>query len=236
MCLTDVGRSRDHNEDSFGEDPHLGLWAVADGMGGHAAGEVASRLAVTHITELVTEGKSATEAVAEAHDLIRSAPSQGVGTRGMGTTVVVAQLSGTNYRVCWVGDSRAYVYGTDGHTQITVDHSCVQHLLDTGVIATAQAETHPERSVVTQCLGADDMPTLNIGEVVGELYRGDILLLCSDGLTGEVTDADIAAALEETSRSPQSAHGNNYIEKRPRGPNARHGNEQWPPTRHSTKP
>ena len=196
-CLSDLGCSRDHNEDSFGEDVGLGLWVIADGMGGHAAGEVASGLAVSQILRLVAEEMPVADAVSRTHDFIRRAPSQGIGITGMGTTVVVAQIAGANYRVCWVGDSRAYVHGPDGLRRITVDHTYVQGLLDSGAITAEEARVHPERNVVTQCLGADEHPDVEVGEVVGELYRGEVLLLCTDGLTTEVEEADVAAVLGE---------------------------------------
>ena len=196
-CISDVGRSRDHNEDCFGEDADLGLWVVADGMGGHLAGEVASDLAVSRIFRLVADGTSVADAVSSTHDFIRSAPSQGIGSQGMGTTVVVAQLIGSSYRVCWVGDSRAYLHGADGLKRITVDHSYVQQLVDSGVITAEDAAAHPERNVVTQCLGADGIPAVKVGETVGELNDGDVLLLCTDGLTGEVGEDNIAAVLRE---------------------------------------
>ena len=196
-CLSDVGRSRDHNEDRFGEDAGLGLWVVADGMGGHDAGEVASELAVSHVLRLVGEGGPLAAAVSTTHDLIRRAPSEGVGNAGMGTTVVAAQLAGASYRVCWVGDSRAYVHGPAGLQRITVDHTYVQQLLDSGSITPEEARAHPERNIVTQCLGADEHPAVEVGEAVGELHRGEVLLLCTDGLTGEVEEADIEAVLRE---------------------------------------
>ena len=196
-CVSDTGRLRDHNEDSFGEDASLGLWVVADGLGGHDAGEVASELAVSHISRLVADGTPLAEAVSKAHDLIRHEPSEGIGTAGMGATVVVAQVTDCRYRVCWVGDSRAYIHGADGLKRVTVDHTYVQRLIDSGTITAEEAEVHPERSVVTQCLGAEGVPVVEVGESIGELYDGDVLLLCTDGLTGEVEDADIDAVLRE---------------------------------------
>ena len=196
-CVSDVGRSRGHNEDNFGEDAKLGLWVVADGMGGHEAGEVASDLAVSHIFRQVADGTSVAEAVSKAHDLIRRAPSQGIGAPGMGTTVVAAQMTGSRYRIYWVGDSRAYLQGSEGLRRLTADHSYVQRLLDQGVITAEQAKIHPERSVITQCLGVEGLPSVQVGETEGELYDGEVLLLCSDGLTEEVSEADIAAVLGE---------------------------------------
>ena len=197
VCLSDVGRSRSHNEDKFGENPQLGLWVVADGVGGHDAGEVASELAVAHILRLAAGGMPVAEAVETTHDIIRRAPSEDIGKPGMATTVVVAQLNHRSYRVYWVGDSRAYVHGSDGLQRLTVDHSYVQQLVDSGAITAQEAEVHPERSVVTQCVGWDGHPAVEVDEVAGELYRGELLLLCTDGLTGEVDDADIAALLRE---------------------------------------
>jgi len=137
------------------------------------------------------------EAVSKAHDLIRHEPSAGIDTAGMGATVVVAQVTDCRYRVCWVGDSRAYIHGADGLKRVTVDHTYVQRLIDSGTITAEEAEVHPERSVVTQCLGAEGVPVVEVGESIGELYDGDVLLLCTDGLTGEVEDADIDAVLRE---------------------------------------
>ena len=195
VCLTDAGRSRNHNEDCHGEDAERGLWVVADGMGGHAAGEVASQLAVAHIQRLVARGRTLAEAIQAAHAVIRKSPSEGVGSFGMGTTVVAAHLTGGDFRVCWVGDSRAYLHDGDRLTRISTDHSYVQHLLDSGAITAEEADAHPERSAVTQCLGADELATLDVGEAVGKLYKDETLLLCTDGLTGEVGDEDIAAVL-----------------------------------------
>ena len=177
-CVSDVGRSRGHNEDNFGEDAKLGLWVVADGMGGHEAGEIASDLAVSHIFRQVADGTSVAEAVSKAHDLIRRAPSQGIGAPGMGTTVVAAQMTGSRYRIYWVGDSRAYLQGSEGLRRLTADHSYVQRLLDQGVITAEQAKIHPERSVITQCLGVEGLPSVQVGETEGELYDGEVLLLC----------------------------------------------------------
>ena len=196
-CLSDVGRSRSHNEDSFGENPELGLWIVADGVGGHAAGEVASQLAVSNILRLVGDGMPVAEAVSATHDIIRHAPSKGIGKPGMATTVVAAQLKDADYHVWWVGDSRAYVHGPGGLNRLTVDHSYVQQLLDSGEITVEQARVHPERSVLTRCVGWNGHPTVQVDSVAGKLHRGETLLLCTDGLTDEVDEADIAALLRE---------------------------------------
>lgn len=196
-CLTDVGRVRDHNEDCVGADLGLGLWVVADGLGGHEAGEIASALAVAEIPRFVAEGSTLAEAVEQCHELIRQAPAQGVGVPGMGATVVAAQLGACGeFQVCWVGDSRAYVFGAGGLRQVTVDHSYVQDLVNADLITPEEALTHPQRNVVTQCLGSEALATVEVGRVTGRLQEGEVLLLCSDGLTGEVSDGDIAAVLD----------------------------------------
>lgn len=194
-CLSDVGRVRQHNEDSCGADAECGLWVVADGMGGHTGGAVASGLAVTHILRLVADGLPLVDAVWKAHQHICNAPLQGIGAFGMGTTVVAVQLTGWSYRICWAGDSRAYVFGAAGLTQITVDNSYVQELMDAGKISAQEARLHPRRNIVTQCLGADGQALDKVGEVCGELCAGEMLLLCTDGLTNELSDNEIAVLL-----------------------------------------
>ena len=194
---THVGRVRDHNEDHLGADAGLGVWVVADGMGGHAAGEVASELAVRHILQLMDDGSSAAEAIEQTHDVIRKAPRRGMGSPGMGTTVVLAQLVNDSVRVCWVGDSRAYRYNSDQLTQISRDHSYVQSLVDSGAISPAEADTHPHRHTLSQCLGGAGLASVRVDEVVADLCLGDVVLLCSDGLTEEVPDDEIARVLGE---------------------------------------
>lgn len=196
-CLSDVGRIRRLNEDSFGADPELGLWVVADGMGGHSAGDVASDLAVKHTLRLVADGMPLIEAVWKAHELICRAPWEGIGVPGMGTTLVAAQFADSNFSIYWAGDSRAYLYSTAGLRLITVDHSHVQELMDAGEITAQEAKVHPARDIVTQCLGADGQALDRFDEVSGELGAGEILLLCTDGLTNELSDGEIAAVLAE---------------------------------------
>ena len=189
-ALSDPGRTRSHNEDSLLCAPELGLWAVADGMGGHQRGEVASALALQTLREQMQQGASLSSAVLEANAAIFAAGESDPGSRGMGTTLVAVQLQGTKYTLAWLGDSRAYRISAGQIEQLSSDHSWVQSMVDAGEMTVEQARTHPRRNVITQCLGqSGDQP--EPGQVVGVLNSGEILMLCSDGLTGELTDQQI---------------------------------------------
>jgi serine/threonine protein phosphatase PrpC len=185
---THTGRVRDHNEDRWQALPELGLWIVADGIGGQAAGEVASTLAVERIEACARTGMSLEASIAAANKAILAAPQAGHGRPGMGTTVVALAIKDHHYRVAWLGDSRAYLWNSKGLTQLSHDHSFVQELLDNGEITSAEAAIHPYRNIIMRCLGAEDSERVVVDTVDGELHTGDRLLLCSDGLTGELTD------------------------------------------------
>lgn len=191
---TDVGNVREDNEDSFLAEPSLGLWLVADGMGGHACGEVASDIASRSIGESVGDGGDLVDAIQKSHEAIVDSAKNGIGKKGMGTTVVALHLQNTNYKIAWVGDSRAYLW--DGELkQITKDQSLVQMLVDTGKITEDEAMHHPQKNIIYQNLGADDIDGLNIGELKGKLRRGQKILLCSDGLSDEITREEIAEVI-----------------------------------------
>jgi protein phosphatase len=194
---SDVGRVRRHNEDSFAVREDLGLWVVADGMGGAAAGEVASAIAVEVIAREVEGGAGLDTAIAEANRSILDAAAAGRGRAGMGSTVVAAQLSGRDYTVAWVGDARAYLWG-GGLRRLSHDHSRVQELLDAGMISVEEARLHPQRSVITRVLGGPDGTAAAPEQITGSLQPGQGLLLCSDGLTSEVDDEEIARVLSAT--------------------------------------
>lgn len=189
-ALTVVGRVRQHNEDAILCCPHQNLWAVADGMGGHQRGEVASNLALKTLRKLTQRGADLVDAVHGANTAILAAAAADEASRGMGTTLVAVRFAGADFAVAWVGDSRAYRVGADGIERLTRDHSLVQALVDAGQLTPEQASTHPRRNVVTQCLGRDDQE-LVVDVVEGRLGHGELLLLCSDGLTGELDDAQI---------------------------------------------
>lgn len=193
---------RDHNEDCFVADAGQGLAMVADGMGGHAGGEIASGIARDVICNAVKQGGALVDAVLAAHRAIQQASIDGVGRRGMGTTVVAAHFTGYRYRLAWVGDSRAYLWDGGRLLQLTRDHSYVESLLASAAITLDEARHHPQRNLITQALGVGDEP-LTVDEVSGELAQGEILLLCSDGLNDELDDAVLARLLAEA--GPASA-------------------------------
>jgi protein phosphatase len=193
---SDVGRVRRHNEDSYTASEDLGLWVVADGMGGAAAGEVASAIAVDVIAREIEGGAELDAAIAEANHAILDAAETGRGRPGMGCTVVAARFSGRDYTVAWVGDARAYLWA-DGLRRLSHDHSRVQELLDAGMISVEEARRHPQRSVITRVLGGPDGTAAAPEQVSGTLKSGQGLLLCSDGLTSEVADEDIARVLND---------------------------------------
>jgi protein phosphatase len=194
--LTDTGRQREANEDSyFSRSP---LFAVADGMGGAQAGEVASRMAVEAF-ERVDESEATPE------DLLRRTAqdanreifelAQGDSSRsGMGTTLTAALLHGDEISFGHVGDSRAYVFRDGRLRQITNDHSLVEELRRQGKLTRDQAAEHPQRSVITRALGPE--PTVDVDTVTFSARPGDVFLLCSDGLTTMLDDEDVAAVLD----------------------------------------
>jgi len=192
---TNVGNVRSHNEDCFRTEPELGLWLVADGMGGHKGGEMASAIAADFIVEKVKAGEPLEKSIAKAHHAIKQASKEGKGPEGMGTTVVALRVEGNNYEISWVGDCRAYLWDGTLLKQLTKDHSYVQHLIDTGVISHSESENHPYQDVLIQALGAADMKDVNVDIVHHEFHQNEQILMCSDGLTKEITDKGIAEIL-----------------------------------------
>lgn len=200
------GKVRSHNEDCWAAEDALGLYVVADGMGGVDAGEVASAIARDRIVSVVREGGDLVDAVQQAHGAILEAGARGIGARGMGTTIVAASLAGNRYRIAWVGDSRAYLWdaGRGTLSRLTRDHSQVEMLLARGLITPEQAHRHPQKNLITQALGQAGLARLEVGSAEGTLERSQSLLLCSDGLSDELTDQVIADQLA-VSRSPRAA-------------------------------
>ena len=191
---THVGLRRDHNEDTYSAEPKIGLWLVADGMGGHEQGEVASAIARDTVVASYREGKSLEQSVRDAAQSIVDHSRERNSTLPMGTTIVAAAVKDNKYNVAWVGDSRVY-HWNGSLKQITNDHSYVQELVDQGAITPEQARTHPHRNVVTQALGVTEPNSLRVDTCEGELNTGEILLLCSDGLSEEVDDDYITYVL-----------------------------------------
>jgi protein phosphatase len=196
---TDAGRARRVNEDDLYCSQRL--FAVADGMGGHAAGEQASQLALTELAPLGEQPTiSADElaaAIVRASDAVLSAGLHRPDWFGLGTTltgVAVVDVAGTeHWAVFNVGDSRVYRYADDELRQLSVDHSAVQELIEAGLIGAADARNHPQRNVVTRYLGS--MPAAEPDITLYEPLPGERFLICSDGLTNELSDAEIAQVL-----------------------------------------
>jgi protein phosphatase len=216
QALTDVGRKRKGNEDSVIANPEQRLFVVADGMGGHAAGEIASKVAVDSINEFVCltggddeitwpfgldegisyDGNRLKTAVRYANRKVLEAVKEKAEYEGMATTVAAVLVDGSTANLAHVGDSRVYLYRGDELQQLTSDHSWVNEQLQSGIISAEQARGHPLRNVVTRALGGK--VDLQVDMQAQPMEADDILLVCSDGLTTMVTDEEIARVLSET--------------------------------------
>lgn len=192
--FTHAGRRRSTNEDAILTDPAGTLWAVADGLGGLGHGDVAADIVIDCLARLPHGGDPArlAEALSEANDAIRRrARADGIGA--MASTIVAAQIDGDGATLAWAGDSRCYLARGGGVERLTRDHSVVQELVDGGALAEAEAEAHPQAHVVTRAVGAHDR--LEPGGRRVALRPGDVVLLCSDGLTRCVPDRELGPAL-----------------------------------------
>jgi protein phosphatase len=206
--LTHVGRQRQHNEDAFLVENDARLFLVADGMGGHAAGEIASRIAVDSISEFILHTREddgtwphaydehfrrstnrLMEAVRTANTRVLEAMRKDARLRGMGTTVVACIADDATVSFAHVGDSRAYLIRDNQLSRITNDHSWVFEQVQAGMLTEAEAEKHPLRNVITRALGGALQVSPDAVEI--EAKPGDVFLLCSDGLTGMVPDDEI---------------------------------------------
>jgi protein phosphatase len=214
QALSDVGRKRKGNEDSLFVNADQNLFVVADGMGGHAAGEVASRVAAESINEFVCltggdeeitwpfgldenisyDGNRLKTAIRYANRKVLEATREKSEYEGMATTVAAVLVDGDTANLGHVGDSRVYLVREGGISQLTSDHSWVNEQIQSGVISADQARSHPLRNVVTRALGGK--PDLLVDMQVQKLQAGDTLLLCSDGLTTMVPDERIAELVE----------------------------------------
>jgi len=192
---TDKGRVRDGNEDARLIIPRMELYAVADGMGGHQAGEVASQTAIEALRAAVDSGTSIRDAITQANEAVLERSAADERLRGMGTTMTAATLAaGGTLLIGHVGDSRAYLMREGELRQVTEDHSLVEEMVRGGELTPEQAEVHPQRSVITRALGIE--PGVEVDMYPIELEEGDRVLLCSDGLTGMVRTEEIAAILQ----------------------------------------
>jgi PPM family protein phosphatase len=194
-AVTDPGRTRRHNEDAYVIDPPL--FAIADGMGGAQAGEVASRLATAALKEGGANGggeRRIADLIQQANRRVYDRSSSDPNTSGMGTTITVALVEDDQVAFGHVGDSRAYLIRDAQMEQLTEDHSLVNELLKTGKLSPEEAETHPQRSVITRALGTD--PDVDVDTFSVRAESGDLFLLCSDGLTDMVSEDSILDVVE----------------------------------------
>jgi PPM family protein phosphatase len=212
--MTDQGRVRKTNEDNFFADEALGLFIVADGMGGHAGGEVASRVAIATISEHMKAGSTAADAdtlirgaIDQANTAIRAHADADPTLQGMGTTLVLALCRDDAIHLAHLGDSRAYLIRDGSIERLTEDHSLVAQMVKSGQLTAEEAPRFHLRNVVTRSLGNQKLTEPDLAVV--EWNTGDYLLLCSDGLTNMVKDSElwslISAGGADLERSCQQA-------------------------------
>lgn len=201
---TDVGQVRSGNEDAFLVDDALGVFAVADGMGGHRAGEVASSTAVEAVRAALARGQGIDDAIRTANDAVLERAAGNAEFAGMGTTfTAIVPLDGAQVLIGHVGDSRAYLLRDGQLSRLTDDHSLVDQLRRDGRITAEQAEVHPQRSIITRALGIE--PDLEVDLYTVRVANGDRLLVCSDGLTDMVREPDLERLAATTNSGPDAA-------------------------------
>jgi serine/threonine protein phosphatase PrpC len=193
---THTGRVRSVNEDRLLDRPEQALWAVADGMGGHSAGDVAAGIVIAHLAEQCGSGAKPgkadiVRALERANTTIRAHGQRSAAVSG--STVAALRIDNERFTLFWAGDSRIYRLGEAGLERLSHDHSVVQALVDSGAISPESARHHPQSNVITRALGTGE--AVDIDTASGKISPGDVFLLCSDGLSGCVDDADIAAHL-----------------------------------------
>lgn len=190
---SDIGK-RNLNEDAFLVEESLGLMLVADGVGGHRVGEIASTITCETIAREISAGKNLDAALRQANVDVRIAAENEPGRQGMASTVVALQFHDANYEIAWIGDSRAYLW--DGQLRLlTEDHSYVQTLLNSNTITLEQARHHPQKSAIIQAIGLQEDGDLQVGKNSGTLGKDQILLLCSDGLNDVVDSSRLTDIL-----------------------------------------
>ena len=210
-ALSDIGLHRKTNEDTFEVQPPL--YVVCDGMGGANAGEVASSLATETLVDRVTSGDSLLEAAQAANAAVFQRASGNAEQSGMGTTLTAFLLEGSAAHFVHIGDSRAYLLRDGGLEQVSDDHSLVGEMVRDGRLTVEEAAVHPHRSILSRALGTEAQA--RIDEFTVDLLPGDVLLLCSDGLSGPVADDALRLAL--TRSDPQEAAGRLVLEARRQG-------------------
>ena len=195
---THPGNRYQHNEDSLGWSEDAGVWLVADGMGGHACGDIASRTAKQAVLDALSAGEPASDApltdlISQAHDAV---VSEGIrrDAVNMGSTIAVIRFSGASAEIGWCGDSRVYLWRDGQLVRLTRDHSLLEQLLESGLVQPEEAFGHPQKHVLVQALGITNPPPVP-AQLKVELASDDMLLMCSDGLHDELRDEDISSLL-----------------------------------------
>lgn len=206
---TDVGIRGGENEDTIGWDEEQKIWFVADGMGGHVNGKVASELAKSTLLA-ADSGKSMDMQLVDAHKAIVAAADADSELGGMGSTIVVARILGNVAEITWVGDSRAYLWRSGELRRLSRDHSFLEVLRAQGLLSEEQIKADPRANLVTQTLGMGD-PIPSITETT--LRDRDLILLCSDGLNSELDDAEIAESLAANASISIEAAVDDLIER-----------------------
>jgi protein phosphatase len=200
---TDQGRSRENNEDALLVDENNRLYAVADGMGGHAAGEVASRTAIEALRAAYAAGTPIDAAIERAHNAVLERAATDDDLAGMGTTMTAVTVKGPRQLlVGHVGDSRAYLLREGTLERVTEDHSLVEQLVREGRLTSEQAEAHPQRAIVTRALGVE--PDVEVDTYTVDVESGDRMIICSDGLNTMLRDRDVER-IARTETDPQRA-------------------------------
>lgn len=201
---THVGKKRKHNEDCYGADSSVGFWVVADGMGGAKGGEVASSIAVNEILSCIKLNIPLTQSILTAHQAIINSASKNKDLKGMGSTVVALKCNtNTEYEIAWVGDSRAYLW-SDRLSRLTEDHSYVQQLVHSGELDPDDTWGHIKSNVIVQALGMVNKD-IEVGVYSGQWRDNQKILLCSDGLHGELKDSEIADIVRQDKSNQQIA-------------------------------
>jgi serine/threonine protein phosphatase PrpC len=207
---------RDSNEDSFIADSHSKIFLVADGMGGHVAGEIASQIAASTVNEFLTK-KSPESNMEEVLDLaVQAANTRVYETQmmkseygGMGSTLTVLAIPDTRYFLAQVGDSRAYLFRKNTLSQLSRDHSVVWPLYEKGLLAKEDISRHPRKNLITRSIGTH--PEVEVDLQSGSILKGDVFLLCTDGLTDVLSDKDIRQILSASGRNLEEI-GKNLIQ------------------------
>ena len=209
-CATHAGHVRALNEDAVCDNPAQGIWCVADGMGGHAAGEVASAMVVDALTQLESRDDLKTRidlvstALGQVHHRLTTAITMTQDDQVMGCTVVALVIADDECACLWAGDSRLYLYRDECLYQMSRDHSLVEEMIEQGLLQPEEAASHPQRHVITRAVGVDD--ELQLEQISFHLQAKDVLLLCSDGLYGELHPDTIMAILAQDMDSQVMAH------------------------------